>query len=135
MSPAVAGRIGFCGQVNTYRRPAFVVLEIPSPISGVIQAIRDSSATSAARLPVEISVAGSSGVGPIPVGTDKGETEECLKVSLEGFAPFQNRSTGGSSAADSTPGLKRAPLRGLRVAAKRVVGDVLAILLSRNRMG
>ena len=77
--------------MNTTRLPAFVVLEIPPPVCGVIQSIRDSLATPTARLPVEITVAGSSGIGPIPVGTDKHETEQALKAALVGLGPFRVR--------------------------------------------
>jgi 2'-5' RNA ligase len=77
--------------MNLYRLPAFVVLEIPSPVREAIQSLRDSLATSAARLPVEITVAGSSGVGPIPPGTDRDKTEEALKPVLAGLKPFPAR--------------------------------------------
>jgi 2'-5' RNA ligase len=77
--------------MNAYRLPAYVVLEIPSPVGGAIQSIRDSLATSASRLPVEITVAGSSGTGPIPAGTDKSETENHLKSALISLKPFRMR--------------------------------------------
>ena len=77
--------------MNTYRLPAYVVLEIPSPVSGVIQSMRDSLNTLTARLPVEITVAGSSGVGPIPIGTDRKQTEDCLEAMLSSWKPFRVR--------------------------------------------
>jgi 2'-5' RNA ligase len=77
--------------MNTYRLPAYIVLEIPPPVSGVIRAIRDSLAMPTLRLPVEITVAGSSGTGPIPAGTDKNETEASLKSVLAGLKPFRMR--------------------------------------------
>jgi 2'-5' RNA ligase len=77
--------------MDIYRLPTFIVLEIPPPVRGEIQAIRDSLATPAARLPVEITVAGSSGTGPIPIGTDKKKTEEILKPVLGGLKPFSVR--------------------------------------------
>ncbi|SRR5581483_574068 len=77
--------------MNTYRLPAYIVLEIPEPVRGVIQSMRDSLGTPAARLPVEITVAGSSGVGPILPGTGKQETEEKLKSVLAGLKPFRMR--------------------------------------------
>jgi 2'-5' RNA ligase len=77
--------------MTAYRLPTFIVLEIPSPISGAIQAIRDSLATPTARLPVEITVAGSSGVGPILPGADKNETETLLKSVLPKLKPFPAR--------------------------------------------
>lgn len=51
---------------------AFVVVDIPDPCRARIQAIRDQLETVTAKLPVEITLAGSSGVGPIPKGTDLG---------------------------------------------------------------
>ncbi len=77
--------------MDAYRLPAYIVLEIPSPVREVIQSIRDSLGTAAARLPIEITVAGSSGVGPIPAGTDKRETEAHLKSALKGLKSFQTR--------------------------------------------
>ena len=49
--------------------PAYVVVEIPEPIRDEIQSLRDELATPTSRLPVEITLFGSSGVGPIPSGT------------------------------------------------------------------
>lgn len=49
---------------------AYIVAEIPEPVRSQVQALRDSLNTLTAKLPVEITLAGSSGVGPIPVGTD-----------------------------------------------------------------
>lgn len=77
--------------MNTYRLPACVVLEIPSHVAAPIQSIRDSLATLTSRLPVEITVAGSSGVGPIQVGTDKKKTEDCVEAMLNGLEPFRMR--------------------------------------------
>ena len=48
--------------------PSYVVAEIPDPVRSEIQALRDELGTPTARLPVEITLFGSSGVGPIPVG-------------------------------------------------------------------
>jgi len=77
--------------MDTYRLPAYIVLEIPPPVSGVIQSVRDSLATPASRLPVEITVAGSSGTGPIPPGTGRNETEDALKSVLAALKPFRAR--------------------------------------------
>ena len=75
--------------MNAYRLPAYIVLEIPPPVRGVIQLMRDSLGTPAARLPVEITVAGSSGCGPISPGTSKNQTEDALKSVLAGLKPFR----------------------------------------------
>ena len=50
--------------------PAFVVADIPEPHKTSLQIIRDRLATVTARFPAEITLAGSSGLGPIPAGTD-----------------------------------------------------------------
>jgi 2'-5' RNA ligase len=77
--------------MNIYRLPACVVLEIAPPVSEAIQSIRDSLDSLTSRLPVEITIAGSSGLGPIPIGTDKSKTENSLKTLLNGFEPFRVR--------------------------------------------
>ena len=74
--------------MNTYRLPAYAVLEIPPPVSDAIQAIRDSLATPTSRLPVEITVAGSSGIGPVPPGIEKNDTEKRLVSALSDLRPF-----------------------------------------------
>ena len=50
---------------------ADIVAEIPDPVRSQVQALRDSLNTPTRKLPVEITLAGSSGVGPIPAGTDE----------------------------------------------------------------
>jgi 2'-5' RNA ligase len=55
---------------------AFVVADIPESHRGRIQTIRSQLGTVTAKLPVEITLAGSSGVGPIPEGTDIGLIRE-----------------------------------------------------------
>jgi 2'-5' RNA ligase len=77
--------------MNSFHLPAFIVLEIPSPVREAIQAIRELLATSTARLPVEITVAGSSGIGPIPAGADKQYAEERVAAALVGLQPFEVR--------------------------------------------
>ena len=52
------------------QHPAAIVVEIPEPIRSQIQSIRDSLSTVTAKLPVEITVTGSSGLGYIPPGSD-----------------------------------------------------------------
>ncbi len=77
--------------MDFYRLPAYIVLEIPSPVREVVQSMRDSLGTPAARLPIEITVAGSSGIGPIPPETNKRDTEDRLKLALKGLKSFQTR--------------------------------------------
>jgi hypothetical protein len=77
--------------MTPYRLPAFIVLEIPLPVRDAVQAMRDLLATPTTRLPVEITVAGSSGIGPILPGTNKQETEACLKSVVPKIKPFPVR--------------------------------------------
>jgi len=67
---------------------AFVVAEIPEPVRSQVQALRDSLNTLTAKLPVEITLAGSSGVGPIPAGTDLSLVKSHLDRILPGICPF-----------------------------------------------
>ena len=71
--------------------PSFIVAEIPEPVRAQVQALRDALKTLTARLPVEITLAGSSGVGPIPAGTDLALVQRHLDRLLPGMAPFRAR--------------------------------------------
>jgi hypothetical protein len=68
-----------------------VVTEIPVPVCSQVQALRDSLNTLTAKLPVEITLAGSSGVGPIPVGTDLSLIKRHLDRILSNVSPFRAR--------------------------------------------
>ncbi len=70
---------------------SFIVAEIPEPVRSQIQAIRDSLNTLTAKLPVEITLAGSSGVGPIPAGTDLSLIQRHLDRTLSNIPPFRAR--------------------------------------------
>ncbi len=67
---------------------AFVVADIPEPFRGHIQSIREQLRTITVRFPVEVTLAGSSGLGPIPEGSD--EALICAEVErIAGVtAPF-----------------------------------------------
>jgi 2'-5' RNA ligase len=54
------------------KHKAFVVIDIPEPQKTAVQLVRDQLKTVTAKLPVEITLAGSSGLGPVPEGTDVG---------------------------------------------------------------
>lgn len=79
---------------------AFVVAGIPEPYRTRVQFIRERLQTATAKLPVEITLAGSSGVGPIPEGTDLGLIREeveriagltvAFKLEFAGIAHFPN---------------------------------------------
>ena len=78
------------GGILTEHR-AFIVAEIPEPVRSQVQALRDSLNTLTAKLPVEITLAGSSGVGPIPVGTDLSLIKSRLDRTLVDVCPFRAR--------------------------------------------
>jgi 2'-5' RNA ligase len=70
---------------------SFIVAEIPEPVRSQVQATRDSLNTLTAKLPVEITLAGSSGVGPIPAGTDLSLIKRHLDRILPRISPFRAR--------------------------------------------
>jgi 2'-5' RNA ligase len=70
---------------------SFIVAEIPEPVRSQVQALRDSLNTLTAKLPVEITLAGSSGVGPIPAGTDLSLIQRDMDRTLSAIPPFRAR--------------------------------------------
>ncbi len=70
---------------------SYIVAEIPEPVRSQVQALRDLLNTPTAKLPVEITLAGSSGVGPIPPGTDLSLIERQLDRALSAVSPFPTR--------------------------------------------
>jgi 2'-5' RNA ligase len=71
--------------------PTFIVAEIPEPVRSQVQAMRDSLKTLTAKMPVEITLAGSSGVGPIPPGTDLDLVQRHLDRTLRDVSSFRVR--------------------------------------------
>lgn len=76
---------------NLIEHPAYFVAEIPEPIRSQVQVLRDSLDTPTARLPVEITLAGSSGVGPIPAGSELSLVEDQLDRVLFDCRAFYAR--------------------------------------------
>jgi 2'-5' RNA ligase len=70
---------------------SYIVAEIPEPVRSQVQALRVSLNTVAVKLPVEITLAGSSGVGPIPAGADWSLIERQLDRTLLDISPFRAR--------------------------------------------
>src|SRR5258708_32489125 len=70
---------------------SYIVAEIPEPVDSQVQALRDSLNTPTAKLPVEITLAGSSGVGPIPAGADLSLIKRHLERILSVISPFRAR--------------------------------------------
>ena len=65
-----------------------IVVEIPEPVRTKIQKMREELNTPTSKLPVEITIAGSSGVSYIPTGTELTIiTEEVDKIASR-FKPF-----------------------------------------------
>lgn len=93
--------------------PSYIVAEIPEPVRSAVQTLRDEFASATAKLPVEITLVGSSGVGPIPVGTDLSliATEMArifaivppFEVSFAGFRVFPGTSLVYLCPTDRTP--------------------------------
>ncbi len=69
--------------------PASIVVEIPEPIRSQIRSIRESLGTITAKMPVEITVAGSSGLGYIPPGRDLSKIICEIDRIASGFDAFE----------------------------------------------
>ncbi|HBJ86240.1 MAG TPA: hypothetical protein DDZ88_20725 [Verrucomicrobiales bacterium] len=93
--------------------PSYIVAEIPEPARSAVQSLRDELSSPTARLPVEITLAGSSGVGPIPAGTDLSQIASEMGrifanvppfgVSFSGFRVFPGTSLVYLCPTDRTP--------------------------------
>jgi hypothetical protein len=69
-------------------RPAFVVAELPEPVAGWIRELRRQFEPALAHLPAEITLAGSSGVGPITPGQSVAAIRQLLTTALLGRLRF-----------------------------------------------
>ncbi len=79
---------------------AHIIVDIPAPHKDQIQAIRTALKTASAALPIGITLAGSSGLGSIPVGTELGlirqevariaDRIKAFKLEWSGVAQFPN---------------------------------------------
>src|SRR5260221_3425340 len=83
------------------RFPAYVVLDIPQPIRSAVSNIRRRLLYPAASLPVEITIAGSSGVGPIPAGYSIPTLVRQLGPIVETHRAFRTRFSGIGSFRDT----------------------------------
>jgi len=75
-------------------RPAFIVAELPEPVAGWIQELRRQFEPAIAHLPAEITLAGSSGVGPLTPGQNLASLRHLLTTALTGRLPFEARFIG-----------------------------------------
>lgn len=72
----------------------YVVLDIPEPVAGAVTAARQRFSTLRAEYPVEVGLAGSSGVGPIVADQDDDQVFAALAEIAATTAPFECRFNG-----------------------------------------
>jgi hypothetical protein len=72
-------------------KPTFVVGELPRDIAGWVRTTRLAFEPAISHLPAEITLAGSSGVGPIAVAQSIASVRFKLEAALEGRLPFESR--------------------------------------------
>jgi hypothetical protein len=81
-------------------KPAFIVAELPAELAAWVRAVRESFEPGIAHLPAEITLAGSSGLGPISTGQSIESIRSALESALVGRLPFEARFNG----VDNFPG-------------------------------
>src|SRR5664280_1054997 len=75
-------------------KPTFVVVELPHHIAAWVRETRLAFEPAISHMPAEITLAGSSGVGPISAGQSIESIRSKLEAALAGRVPFQARLTG-----------------------------------------
>jgi hypothetical protein len=75
-------------------RPTFIVAELPDEVAAWVRTIREAFEPAIAHLPAEITLAGSSGVGPISQSQDIASVRSRLESALAGRLPFAARFEG-----------------------------------------
>lgn len=75
-------------------QPTFVVADLPDEIAAWVRATREVFEPAILHLPAEITLAGSSGVGPICTGQDVESVRSKLVAAIAGRLPFEARFTG-----------------------------------------
>ena len=75
-------------------KPAFVVAELPGPVAAWVREMRGQFEPGIAHLPAEITLAGSSGVGPIALGQSVALVQQKLAAALADYLPFETRFIG-----------------------------------------
>lgn len=75
-------------------KPTFIVAELPPAIAAWIREIRVAFEPAISHLPAELTLAGSSGVGPISLGQSLEFIRGKLDSTLVGRLPFEARFTG-----------------------------------------
>jgi 2'-5' RNA ligase len=74
--------------------PTYVVLEVPAAVATRIHVLRERYDPSTARLPVEITVAGSSGVGPLSPDQDAEHVFRVIEEIGRRYLPFASAFSG-----------------------------------------
>ncbi|WP_199153155.1 2'-5' RNA ligase family protein [Chromobacterium sp. ASV23] len=72
-------------------RAIYLVLDVPTPLKEQVQALRDTVCPRSARLPVEITLAGSSGLGPMPADTSLESIAQVVDALCAWHRPFDLR--------------------------------------------
>jgi hypothetical protein len=75
-------------------KPTFVVAELPPDIAAWVRETRLTFEPAISHLPAEITLAGSSGVGPISAGQSIESIRSRLEAAVAGRVPFEARFTG-----------------------------------------
>ena len=73
--------------------PSYIVADIPEPIHSSVIKLRRSCCNRTDNIPAEITLAGSSGCGPIPTGTDVSLVIEEVSEILKDIHSFQQHFT------------------------------------------
>ena len=72
-------------------KPTFIVAELPQAIAAWVTSVRRDLEPAIAHMPCEITLAGSSGVGPLKIGQRLEDVERILSELLEHRLPFEVR--------------------------------------------
>jgi hypothetical protein len=75
-------------------KPTFIVAELPGPVAAWVREMRGQFEPGIAHLPAEVTLAGSSGVGPIAPGQSVASIRQMLAAALAGRLPFEARFIG-----------------------------------------
>jgi hypothetical protein len=70
-------------------KPSFIVAELPEAIAAWVKSARQELEPAIAHMPGEITLAGSSGIGPLKIGQKLEEIERILSELLEQRLPFE----------------------------------------------
>jgi 2'-5' RNA ligase len=75
-------------------KPTFIVAELPPSIAAWVRETRLAFEPAISHLPAEITLAGSSGVGPVSAGQSIESIQSKLEAALAGRIPFEAHFTG-----------------------------------------